>query len=140
MVEHLVIAEELTVGALERNKVAVLPARSRLRTDVTLRIVFALFAARRRLRAPVPQILPSGQPWTLAELAARWGEARCRTAGLLEPVMADRLGDRIVRHPIAGWLTRSQMLDFHRRHVNHHGRQLARLHHARRQQARACPG
>ncbi len=75
VVEHLVLAEELMVGALRKDKAATLSRWARWRADATLRVVFLVFALRRRLRAPTAAILPSGQSPTLAALTARWGEA-----------------------------------------------------------------
>ncbi len=126
ILEHLVRADEGSVRQLERRDAPAPTLPARLAAGLKLRII-RLILGRVRLKVPVKGLLPGGQPVSLAELSRRWGESRCRLAGYLETIAPEGLRAPLFRHPIAGWLTLEQGLDFHLHHVGVHRAQIDRL-------------
>ena len=125
VVEHLVIAEELSLRALEK----LLPAYrgSSIRATFRINLIRASFRHLSvRIKAPSARIMPTGTA-TLAELIDRWDTARGRLAAVLEAIAPTSRSDRRWRHPLAGWLTSEQWLAFVESHVAHHQKQMARI-------------
>lgn len=129
VIEHLVIAEERSLRGLERERPADLG--SRLGARVKIRLLTLLAPLPIRVKAPSKGLLPTGIP-ELPELEMRWGEARCRLAGVLDAVTPEALGERRWKHPIAGWLDTREWLGFIYAHTNHHRAQLGRIRSGRR--------
>ena len=130
VIEHLVIAEERSLRGLERERPANLG--SRLGAAVRIRLLTLLAPLPIRVKAPSKGLMPTGIP-ELPELATRWGEARCRLAGVLDAVTPAALGERRWKHPIAGWLDTSDWLGFIYAHTNHHRAQIGRIRSALRE-------
>ena len=126
VVEHLVIAEELSLKALERPRPPEAERGSALATRLKFLILAAAFRLPIRLKVPAERLRPTGKP-DLPELTARWGEARCRLAGVLGAVTSEAAADRRWRHPILGWLTTAQWVDFVETHTRHHMGQVRKL-------------
>lgn len=124
VVEHLVIAEERGLKGLERERPAELG--SRFAAGLKLRLMGLAAPLPIRVKAPSKGLLPTGIP-ELGDLAIRWGEARCRLAGVLDAVSAETMAERRWRHPIAGWLDNGQWLDFISSHITHHQLQIGRI-------------
>lgn len=133
VVEHLVIAEELTLHGLLHPRAP--GARgSAVAASIRLQLLRVLFASPARVRAPSARLLPSGGQ-ALEPLLARWEAA---SGGIAEWVLAlppERGRERPFRHPVCGWLRADQMLTFHEAHLRHHARQVTRTHRAVVQQA-----
>ena len=136
VIEHLVIAEERALRGLERERPAELG--SRFGAAVKIRLITLLSPLPFRVKAPSKGLLPTGTA-SLSELAARWGEARCRLAGVLAAVTPDALGERRWKHPIAGWLDTEDWLRFIYAHTHHHRAQIGRIRSARRARVGATP-
>lgn len=126
VMEHLVIAEELSLKALERPAPPAAERGSALRSGLKLRLLDLAFRLPVRIKVPSERLRPTGTA-TLLQLAERWGEARCRLAGVLDAVTPELLGDPRWRHPILGWLTSAQWVDFIEMHTRHHTRQVRRI-------------
>jgi hypothetical protein len=125
VVEHLVIAEELTLKALERGPRPGDKRGSAAVARAKLLLTGIAFRLPLRLKVPAERLRPTGTA-KFPELAARWGEVRGRLAGMLES--ADGKPDaRGLRHPILGWLTIRQWIDFVEMHTRHHLAQVRRL-------------
>ena len=124
VVEHLVIAEEGALARMER-PIRPLTLTERCRTTLMYPVVMAVMASRIRVKAPLPSLNPAGGT-DLPALARRWGEARCRMAGVLDAVPAERARARVFKHPIAGFFTYAQGLSFLAAHVEHHRGQIGR--------------
>lgn len=127
VIEHLVLAEEGTLRVLRRGA----PAEQRvtLRSRFILQAIELLFILRARVRVPSPSLAPSGAV-SFEVLRQRWNEAREGIAREVMVLDAKGLQAPRFRHPIAGWLTMGQGLDFLDRHIRHHERQVHRLHRA----------
>ncbi len=132
VVEHLVLAEELTVEQMARITPRPVPLRKRVRTGVMIGVIRTAFLVRARIKAPSSALEPPVTDVTLDQLMQRWAEARCRMAERLDAVTMAQLPDRVMRHPYAGWFTHAQMLDFFHYHTVHHQRQMGRIQRARR--------
>lgn len=128
VVEHLVIAEERGLRGLEKERPADLG--SRFGAGVKIRLLTLLAPLPFRVKAPSKGLLPTGIP-ELGDLAVRWGEARCKLAGVLDAIPPETLADRRWKHPIAGWLDAREWLAFIYAHVDHHRAQMARIRKAR---------
>ena len=124
VIEHLVIAEEGVLARMER-PIRPIALTARMKTALLYRVVMIVMRTRLKVKAPLPALLPAGGA-DLADLSRRWGEARCRMAGVLDAVTADKARARVVKHPIAGFLTFSQGLDFLMAHIEHHRGQIGR--------------
>ena len=129
VVEHLVIAEELSLKALEKPVPA--DRGSALRSTFRINLIRASFRHLSvRVKAPSARLMPTGTA-SLAELLERWDTARARLSGVLEPMTPESSRDRRWRHPLAGWLTTEQWLGFIHSHVAHHQKQMGRIWSAR---------
>ncbi|HEX6088932.1 MAG TPA: DinB family protein [Gemmatimonadales bacterium] len=128
VVEHLVIAEERSLRGLEKERPADLG--SRFGASLRIRLLTLLAPLPIRVKAPSKGLLPTGIP-ELPELATRWGEARCRLAGVLDAVTPETLGERRWKHPVAGWLDTHEWLSFILAHVDHHRAQMRRIRKSR---------
>ena len=124
VIEHLVIAEEGVLARMAR-PIRPIGVKARMKTAVLYPVVMLIMRTRIRVKAPLPTLLPAGGG-KLADLSRRWGEARCRMAGVLEAVTAEKAGARVVKHPVAGFLTFGQGMDFLMAHVEHHRSQIER--------------
>src|SRR5688500_10934100 len=85
VIERRVIAEELSLGALERPTPPAAERGSALRSGLKLRVLDLAFRLSARIKVPSERLRPSGTA-ALPQLAERWGEARCRLAGVLDAV------------------------------------------------------
>ena len=122
----MVIAEELSLRALERPAPPAAERGSALRSGLKLRVLDLAFRLSVRIKVPSERLRPSGTA-ALPQLAERWGEARCRLAGVLDAVTREVVGEPRWRHPILGWLTSAQWVDFIAMHTRHHTRQIRRV-------------
>lgn len=126
VVEHLTLAEELTAKGL-RNPKVVERRGSRLAAGLRLRILKLLFGKPFvRARVPSRALLPEGSA-SLDVLERRWLEAAADIEAFLRDLPAERQQERLFRHPVTGWLTLGQMLEFHHSHIGHHARQITRI-------------
>lgn len=124
VVEHLVIAEERGLRGLERERPAALG--SRFAASLKLRILTLAAPTPIRVKAPSKGLLPTGIA-EFPDLAIRWGEARCKLAGVLDAIEPAALAERRWKHPVAGWLDARQWLGFIHAHVEHHRLQMGRI-------------
>lgn len=129
VVEHLVLAEEATVRGLHSPRPV--PDRG-LAAVATLRFAMVKAALGSRLvkvRAPSRALHPEGVA-TLDALERRWLEAGAGLEAFLRDLPPPRRGERLFRHPVTGWLSLHQMLDFLAFHVRHHLRQVRSIRRA----------
>lgn len=126
VVEHLTLAEELTAKGL-RNPRPVERRGSRLVASLRLQVLKLIFGRPFiRVRVPSRALLPEGSA-SLDALERRWLEAAADIEAFLRDLPAERQQERLFRNPVTGWLTLGQMLEFHRSHIGHHTRQIARI-------------
>lgn len=129
VVEHLVLAEELTLRGL----VSPRPVANRgLAVVASLRYAVVkgiLGSGLARVRAPSRALHPEGVAG-LDALERRWVEAGAGLEAFLRDLPPPRRGERLFRHPAAGWLSLHQMLDFLAFHVRHHHRQVRSIRRA----------
>lgn len=130
VIEHLVLAEELTLRGLRSPR----PAADRgLAVAATLRLALVKAVLRSRVlrvRTPARGLDPEGTA-TLDSLERRWAEAAAGLEGFLRDLPPARRAERLCRHAAAGWLTPGQMLDFLVLHLRHHHRQVRAIQGAR---------
>lgn len=122
--EHLVLAEEKSLLGMLKG-----PPPGTTVTPVAhfrMAMVRLVLKTDIRVKVPVARVLPLGDV-TLAELEARWAEARRGLGAALEPIVASDAGIARFRHPIAGWVTAAEGVAFFAGHIRHHARQLTRI-------------
>lgn len=129
VVEHLVLAEELALrGLLTPRPVA--DRGAAVVATLRLALVKAVLGSRLfRIRAPSRALLPEGVA-SLDALERRWLEAGAGIGAFLSDLPPARRDERLFRHPVAGWLSLAEMLDFLAFHVRHHHRQVRALRRA----------
>lgn len=123
VVEHLTLAEELALRGL-RSPHPVADRGSAALASLRLALVKGVLGSRVvRVDAPSRALLPTGTA-ALDALERRWLEAGAGIEAFLRDLPPARRGERLFRHPVAGWLSLGQMLDFLAFHVRHHRRQV----------------
>ena len=124
VIDHLILAEEGTLRVFEQGPPP--EPKVKVRSLLALRAIEGLFGLRLRLRVPSKSLTPR-EPESLEALRLRWtmvSDGITQYAGALEP---DDLRQPRFRHPVAGWVTVGQGLDFLERHIRHHERQIHRI-------------
>lgn len=124
VIEHLVLAEEGTLRVFGQGPAP--QPRVTFRSRLTVRAIELLFGLGARVRVPSKSLAPAGAD-SLERLRSRWREAREGIVAVVDGLDAEALRQPRFRHPVAGWLTVGQGLDFLERHIRHHERQLHRI-------------
>lgn len=124
VVEHLVLAEQFMVHALEH------PQSSETRPPafhaVRKRLVRFILEHGIKVPVPSPRVIPSGGK-PLAESLASWANLRKKLETLLAVISPDNLGRRGFEHPRAGSLDVAESLDFTGYHLAYHKRRVETL-------------
>jgi hypothetical protein len=85
------------------------------------------------LRVKVPPtataVLPGRAP-DLSVIAPRWEKVRVEMADLVSRLTPEQLPAGLFRHPVSGWMTMPQALQFLSAHLRHHEYQLDRIRRA----------
>jgi DinB superfamily len=125
--EHLVLAEEKSLLGMLKGP----PAGTAITPLARVRMAMVLLVLRTELRVKVPvaRVLPTGRV-ALGELEARWGDARRGLERFLEPITRAEARAARFRHPIGGWVSVGTGLTFYAAHIQHHARQVRRIHRA----------
>ena len=126
VLDHLVRVEREILAAAEHGLVA--PHRRGVRDRVGVALLDWLFRSDRRVRVPtsVPEVLPA-QDADLVTVRREWDAARRDLGRFLAALTPGQRGAGVFRHPVAGWMSVPQVLQFFWVHTHHHGFQLARL-------------
>jgi len=108
-----------------------------LKDGVGARMVILVMKSPMRVKVPraAKVVLPEALA-SLAEVEERWSEGRKEMSELLERLGAEHLKRGLFRHPVSGWMTIAQALEFLVAHMGHHDGQLRRL---KRGRADAAP-
>jgi hypothetical protein len=125
--EHLVLAEEKSLLGMRKGP----PAGTAITPLARVRMAMVLLVMRTdlRVKVPVARVLPTGSV-TLAELEARWVEARRGLERYLEPLTTAEARTARFRHPIGGWVPVGTGVTFYAGHIRHHARQVRRIQRA----------
>src|SRR5579862_8203831 len=126
VVDHVLRTERGILGKVRAN--AARNARAPMADRVRSSLLTLLMKCPVRVKVPaaVPQILPGGD-CDLAEMKTTWDLARMEWRDWLEEVNAPRGGGALFRHPVSGWMTLPQTLNFMSAHLRHHEYQLRRI-------------
>lgn len=103
--------------------------RRRLRRWYRRTIVFGVltFGVKVRMPRKVQEMVGEPAPESAAAALARWDAARASLAAYVATLGPADETRRLFYHPIAGWFDHREGLDFLRRHVRHHRRQIGRI-------------
>lgn len=122
VVEHLVLVHEGVASVFERAAPSVPPGRrGSWWRPMALTLVLR---SRARVRAPTRRVLPSPIPPRLDVLGGRWRVAQGAIRGSLAKQGAGWGDGAVFRHPLAGWLSSGETLQFLIDHLRHHDRQI----------------
>jgi hypothetical protein len=131
VLDHLVRVETGLLAAAREGVRA--PRRVGLRDRLGLRVVLRVFRAGRRVRVPASAVVVLPDPAVdAAGIPARWADAQAALGAFLAALTPAQHRAGICRHPVAGWLSASGLLEFLDVHAEHHVPQLARLAEASR--------
>jgi hypothetical protein len=88
-----------------------------------------VFRSEHRVKVPAgaTTVLPAVCP-SLLSVLERWERGRRELQGVLAAPEVATVQDGVFRHPVAGWMTFEQVLQFFSVHMIHHGYQLRRIH------------
>jgi uncharacterized damage-inducible protein DinB len=124
---HLTLVDEgMLVGMRRELEAGKAPGRQPWKTHVGFFLLIGFFAFRMKLRVPVRAIQPD-LAVAFPEVRRRWDAARTGIVGFFDALPDDRLARPLFRHPVVGWLTPGQTLEFIHRHGRHHRRQVERI-------------
>ena len=126
--EHIVLAENATLGAIVRPA----PGTRHARTWYD-RILNALIARtlESSVRIPVTgRILTPSGTQSLPEIATRWAEVRASWRAYLSAANEREADLPVFRHPLGAVMTRLETLVFLQRHFDHHLFQIRRIERA----------
>ena len=126
VIDHLIRTEIGILVTVRRDLSQPHPLTLRDRLGVIL--LRRVYRSPRRVKVPpsATQVSPAAEVDFLACLT-RWEQTRNSLSVLLAnaPPSANKGG--VFRHPVAGWMTLPQVIDFFSDHLLHHGFQLTRL-------------
>ena len=126
VLEHMVTIDLRVLGAVQKQlggsnlRPAGLKARFRL---LLLKLVLR---NRKKLKAPAILPQPAGDR-SLEEWQREWEESRQQWHQMLDNVPEIVLDKAIFKHPLAGYFTLAQTMDFITEHTRHHVPQVQRL-------------
>ncbi len=126
VLEHMVIIERRVLEAVQKQI-----AGSNLRPaglKARFRIILLKLALRFRKKIKAPAILPEpAGDRSLAEWQREWEKSRQQWHKMLGNVPETLLDKAVFKHPLAGYFTLAQTLDFITEHTRHHVPQVQRL-------------
>lgn len=123
--EHLVLVEEVFWKLLQRGD-AEEPLKKSLRDSIMSTVLALFFRLRLRARIPVKSVDPAGEA-SLQELERRWDRTRSDYRTYLDSLGPEEADRPIVRHPVAGPMSPTELVIFLDRHFSHHLRQIERI-------------
>ncbi len=125
--EHLYLVERAMLAQARRNT-ANARARAAVGGFARLRLGILVWIMRRpmRVKAPTQAVLPGGEP-TLEGLEEAWTRLSGELGEFVESLGADRAHVPAVQHPVFGWFSSEQALQFLVEHFDHHRFQIERI-------------
>ncbi len=118
LLEHLVLAEELSLSEIEQGQICRFEA---IKRSSKFFKNAALFVLKRGIRVPVgPGMAPTGKHATV-DLVGRWNDARARLSQWLEKVEPDV---PLSKNSRFGWLTGRDLLLLADAHLQYHERDV----------------
>lgn len=126
VLEHIVVIDlnVLRVVQKEIAKSGLRPAG--LKAGFRLLMLKLALRYRKKIKAPAVLPEPAGDR-SLEEWQREWEKSRQQWRQLLDNVPETLPGKELFKHPLAGYLTLGQTLDFITEHTNHHVPQVQRL-------------
>lgn len=126
MLDHMVKVENgILAGVRQRLKT---PHRIGIRDRAGVLLLNRVFRSDRRVKVPASakEVMPGDTP-DLNSVLQRWSDGRIELADFLAHTPSEQFRGGVFRHPVAGWMSLQQVLDFFSVHIIHHSFQLARL-------------
>ena len=125
--EHLYLVERAMLAQAKRNTAnsrarAAVGGFSRLRLGVLVSLMWRPV----RVKAPTKIVIPEGEP-VLAGLEEAWTRLSGEMGEFIESLGEDRGQVPAVKHPIFGWFSTEQALQFMVEHFDHHRFQIQRI-------------
>lgn len=123
---HLFLVESNTLQAVEKQissseETASLGIMSKIRLWFLKRILNGSI----RVKVPVAKVLPRSDV-TFQEIKDGWRHFHSSWPAIIDGFDPKRANQRVFRHPVAGWMSLSQTVEFLLTHMEHHMAQVAR--------------
>jgi uncharacterized damage-inducible protein DinB len=129
VIHHLIIVEKGSLRYM-RKKTRSFPLAKKLGIGSEIRSALFTISLRLPFRYKMPGkgLAPSEDDLLLSDLKQEWTEHRAEFEEFLGQFTPETLRFVVFKHPAAGYFTISQTLRFIEEHVNHHMKQLKRIH------------
>ena len=126
VLDHLVKVEEGWIDAVRANLPDGHPVRFRDRLGAWA--VYCVMWSPLRVKVPdsAAQTLPN-ETGNLSLMTGKWQVTRDEMAQLLAGLSLKQLRSGLFQHPVSGWMTMPQAIQFLSAHLRHHGYQVSRL-------------
>ncbi len=131
MLDHLLKVELEILKAINASLPDGVPVTLKDRFGALMVAGVMLSPMRIKVPGAASEVLPAATS-SLAEIAQKWGSSRLELLQLLNSLSSSQLRLGLFRHPVAGWMTIAQTMNFFSVHLTHHRHQFARLKQATR--------
>ena len=124
--EHLALVEDRSAQIVTRSleKSAAMP-RQTLKGRIRGKLIKIAMRMPIKVKAPVEQIVPKGGK-SLEEIEQMMRGSSARWESAIQKITDDHVSKQLFNHPIFGWLTAQQTIDFLITHFERHCRQIER--------------
>ena len=126
VLEHIVTIDLIVLRLVEKQMTKTELRPAGIQTTFRSLLVTLALRYRKKIKAPAVLPVPTGDR-TLAEWRRDWEASREQWLQMLESVPEKLLGKELFKHPLAGYFTLRQTLDFITEHTLHHVGQVQRL-------------
>ncbi len=126
MLDHIVKVENAITDAARRGLQN--PHRIGPRDRLGFLFLDRVFRSNRRVKVPASAslVLPD-KDLDLQSVTHRWDASRKELAEFVSGVLPEQMQAGVFRHPVSGWMTVPQILQFFSVHIQHHRFQVDRL-------------
>ncbi|CAA9269692.1 MAG: hypothetical protein AVDCRST_MAG56-2981 [uncultured Cytophagales bacterium] len=126
VVEHMVTIDQMVLKFVQKQLAREDLRPAGMRTWMRAMLVTMALRYRKKIKAPARLPQPAGTR-SLAEWRNEWEASRRQWRETLEPVPEKLRHKEVFKHPLAGYFTLGQTLDFITEHTLHHVPQVKRL-------------
>ena len=123
---HLMLVESGIFDAIQKNlSDPSSPKQAGVRSQLSLWLIKRLLNGVFRFKVPVKRVLPR-EDVRFDEVRSAWQDLHARWPVVIENLNEDLLNSKVFKHPVFGWLSLSQTIQFLISHTDHHLAQVER--------------
>ncbi|WP_448518955.1 DinB family protein [Rhodoflexus sp.] len=126
VMKHLIIAETSILNAIKKNLQRQELADNNLSQKLGYWLTKTILRLPVKIKAPVEALIPEVAT-DYEKVVAEWGSLRAKWRDLLENFPPELIHKNVFRHPVAGFFTIGQTIDFCCYHIKHHLQQIDRI-------------